>query len=208
MKGMRSVGNVNLRRGVLSWSDHSLSWGTAMTVAVPARYDAVARTLHWVMAAAIMALWVVGHMIDALPKGPVRSEVIGLHKAIGVVLLVLAVARLAWRLARPQPPLPASMPAMERLMASAGHFALYSLMVLIPVDGVLMSQSGGREVSVFGLVLPSLVGKNDALREIFKGGHEVLGWVLAAVLVGHVAAALRHRFILRDEVMDRMLPGR
>lgn len=208
MKGMRSAGNVNLRRGVLSSRDRMLSWGAVMTAAVPVRYDAVARALHWVMAAAIMALWVVGHMIDALPKGPVRSEVIGLHKAIGVVLLVLAMARLAWRMIRPQPPLPESMPAAERLMASAGHLALYLLMVLIPLDGILLSQSAGREVSVFGLVLPALVGKDDALKEMFKGGHVALGWVLAAVLVGHVAAALRHRFILKDEVMARMLPGR
>jgi cytochrome b561 len=176
-----------------------------MTLAVPGRYDAVARILHWVMAAAILALWVVGHMIDAVPKGPVRTEMIGLHKAIGVVLLVMAVARLAWRLIRPQPPLPESMPVGEQLMAAAGHVALYGLMVLIPLDGILMSQSGGREVSVFGLVLPALVGKDDALKTVFKGGHEVLGWVLAVVLVGHVAAALRHRFVLKDGVMDRML---
>lgn len=179
-----------------------------MTIAVPQRYDAVARILHWLMAAAIIALWVVGHMIDALPKGPVRSEVVGLHKGIGVVLLVMAVARLGWRFSRPQPPLPASMPPLERLAAAAGHLALYALMLLIPVDGILMSQSAGYPVSVFGLTLPSLVGKDQALREIFKTGHWLLGWVLALVLVGHVAAALRHRFILKDEVMDRMLPGR
>jgi cytochrome b561 len=179
-----------------------------MTEGVPARYDSVARVLHWVMAVAILALWVIGHMIDALPKGPVRSEVIGLHKTIGVILLVMAVARLAWRLARPQPALPVSMPAKERLMASAGHVGLYLLMVLIPLDGILLSQSAGREVSVFGLALPVLVGKDDALKEVLKGGHVALGWVLAVVLAGHVAAALRHRFILKDDIMARMLPGR
>lgn len=179
-----------------------------MTEVVPARYDSVARVLHWVMAVAILALWVIGHMIDALPKGPVRSEVIGLHKGIGVILLVMAVARLAWRVARPQPALPVSMPAMERLIASAGHVGLYLLMVLIPLDGILLSQSAGREVSVFGLVLPVLVGKDDALKDVLKGGHVALGWILAVVLAGHVAAALRHRFILKDDIMARMLPGR
>lgn len=179
-----------------------------MTTSVPDRYDAVAKTLHWVMAAVIMALWVVGHVIDALPKGPLRSDVIGVHKAVGVLTLVLFVARLAWRLTRPQPPLPDGMPAAERLLAAAGHVALYALMVLLPLGGILMSQSGGREVSVFGLVLPQLVAKNDGLKEIFKGGHVALGWALAVILLGHIAAALRHRFILRDQVMDRMMPGR
>ncbi|MBI3447020.1 MAG: cytochrome b [Magnetospirillum sp.] len=179
-----------------------------MTRAHSDRYDVVARILHWGMAAGILALWVVGHMIDAIPKGPARTEVVGLHKAIGVIMLVLAVGRLAWRLTRPAPPLPLSMPPLERLVAHAGHVALYGLMLLIPVDGILMSQSSGRDVSVFGLVLPVLVAKNDALKEIFKGGHEMLGWVLAALLIGHIAAALRHRFLLKDDIMARMLPGR
>ena len=178
-----------------------------MSSSVVERYDPVAKTLHWGMAAAIMALWVVGHMIDALPKGSMRSEVIGLHKGIGVILLVLAVGRLAWRLARPQPALPANMPPMEQLLAKLGHVALYALMIAIPLDGILMSQSGGREVAVFGLSLPVLVAKNDGLREIFKEGHEVLGWVLALVLAGHVAAALRHHLIVKDDVLRRMLPG-
>ncbi|KIL97119.1 Cytochrome B561 [Paramagnetospirillum magnetotacticum MS-1] len=179
-----------------------------MNVTAPARYDAVAKSLHWVMAAGILALWVVGHMIDVIPKGPQRSEVIGLHKAIGCIMLVLAVARLAWRLAKPQPALPPSMSPAERMLAWAGHVALYLMMVLIPVDGILMSQTAGRDVSVFGLVLPKLLAKNEALNGVFKEGHEVLGWVLAVILIGHIAAALRHRFILKDDIMARMLPGR
>lgn len=171
-------------------------------------YDPVARALHWAMAAAIMAIWVVGHMIDALPKGPIRTEVVGLHKSIGVIMLVLAVGRLAWRVARPQPPLPTAMPTGEQMLAKLGHVALYVLMLVIPLDGILMSQSGGREVAVFGLALPVLVAKNDALRETFKAGHGALGWVLAVVLAGHVAAALRHHLILKDDVMRRMLPDR
>ncbi len=174
---------------------------------VSERYDPVARALHWGMAATIMALWVVGHMIDALPKGTMRSEVIGLHKAIGVIMLVLAVGRLAWRVARPQPPLPATMPAGEQRLAKLGHMALYALMLAIPVDGILMSQSGGREVAVFGLTLPVMVAKDEALRDLFRAGHGALGWVLAVVLVGHVLAALRHHLILKDEVLRRMLPG-
>lgn len=179
-----------------------------MTTTTIDRYDPVAKTLHWGMAAAIMALWVVGHMIDALPKGSMRSEVVGLHKAIGVVVLVLAVGRLAWRIARPQPALPPHMPPLEQLLAKLGHVGLYVLMIAIPVDGILMSQSAGYGVVVFGLGLPELVAKNDGLRELFKAGHEMLGWALAVVLAGHVAAALRHHLIVKDDVLRRMLPGK
>ena len=179
-----------------------------MTTATAERYDPVARTLHWGMAAAIMALWVVGHMIDALPKGAIRSEVIGLHKGIGVMILVLALGRLAWRVARPQPALPSHMPPMEQILAKLGHVALYALMVAIPADGILMSQSAGRDVVVFGLTLPVMVAKNDGLRDVLKSGHGLMGWALALILAGHVVAALRHHLILKDEVMRRMLPGR
>ena len=179
-----------------------------MTTATIETYDPVAKTLHWGMAAAIMALWVVGHMIDTLPKGSMRSEVVGLHKAIGVIVLVLAVARLAWRVARPQPTLPSHMPPLEQLLAKLGHVALYALMIAIPVDGILMSQSAGYDVTVFGLGLPVLVAKNDALRELFKSGHGLMGWALALVLAGHVAAALRHHLIVKDDVLRRMLPGK
>lgn len=179
-----------------------------MTPNAPERYDPVARTLHWGMAAAIMAIWVVGHMIDALPKGPIRTEVVGLHKSIGVIMLVLVLGRLAWRVARPQPPLPTTMPMREQLLAKLGHVTLYILMLAIPTDGILMSQSGGREVAVFGLALPVMVAKNDGLRDAFKAGHGLLGWALALVLAGHVVAVLRHHLILKDEILHRMLPGR
>lgn len=172
------------------------------------RYDTVAMALHWLMALGIIALWLAGHLVELLPKGPARSEVIGVHKAVGVIILVLAVARLAWRFSHRQPALPDSMPPIERLLAHAGHLALYLLMIAIPLDGIVMSQGGGHPVAVFGLTLPTLVDKNDIVRGIFKEGHELLGWVLAVVVAGHVAAALRHRVILRDGIMERMLPKR
>jgi len=179
-----------------------------MTTDSVQRFDRVAILLHWLMALAIIGLWVVGHLIDVVPKGPSRSDVIFMHKSVGVIILVLAVARLAWRLTRQHPALPAAMPAWEQLLARLGHWALYGLMLAMPADGILMSQSGGREVSVFGLVLPNLLGKDEGLNHLFKEGHELLGWVLAVVVIGHAAAALRHHFILKDNVLTRMLPSR
>jgi cytochrome b561 len=179
-----------------------------MTTKTSDGYDAVAKTFHWVMAAAIIGLWMVGILLDGLPKGPMKSEVIGVHKAIGVIVLVLALGRIAWRVARPAPQLPVHMPKIEQVAAKLGHLALYLLMVAIPLDGILMSQSAGREVSVFGLVLPVMLDKNEVLRNVFKAGHEFAGWLLAAVVVGHVLAAFRHHVILKDDILRRMLPNR
>lgn len=174
----------------------------------PTQYDAVTKGLHWLMALLIIGLWGVGLAMEEMPKGDLRSQVIGLHKALGVVVLALVVLRLAWRATHAAPPLPDTMPAIEKLGAKLGHWALYALMIAIPIDGILMSQAGGRAVNVFGLTLPTFIEKNDALKSLFGDGHEVMAWVLAAVLVVHVAAALRHHVVFKDDVLRRMLPNR
>lgn len=174
----------------------------------PASYDPVAKGLHWLMAVLIIGLWCVGLTMEEMPKGDLRSQVIGIHKALGVVVLALVVVRLAWRATHRTPELPDGMPALEKLGAKLGHRALYALMVAIPVDGILMSQAGGRAVNVFGFVLPTLVEKNEQMKKFWGEGHELLAWVLAVVLVVHVVAALRHHVMLKDDVMRRMLPGR
>lgn len=174
----------------------------------PVSYDPVAKSLHWLMALLIIGLWCVGLTAEEMPKGDLRSQILGLHKAFGVVVLALVVVRLAWRATHAAPELPGTMPALEKLGAKLGHLALYGLMVAIPIDGILMSQAGGREVNVFGFVLPVLVEKNDQMKHFWKEGHELLAWTLAAVLVVHVAAALRHHVMLKDDVLRRMLPNR
>ncbi|MGE5516014.1 MAG: cytochrome b [Bacteroidota bacterium] len=177
-------------------------------MSTPTQYDPVAKSLHWLMAFLIIGLWCVGLTMEELPKGDLRSQIIGMHKAFGVVVLALVVLRLAWRATHTAPALPSSMPPLEQLGAKLGHLALYGLMIVLPLDGILMSQSGGRDVNVFGFVLPTVVEKNEEMKHFFGEGHELLAWVLAVVLVVHVAAALRHHVMLKDDVMRRMLPGR
>lgn len=173
----------------------------------PARYDAVAQTLHWLMALAIIVLWIMGHVFEALPRGPLKSDVMFWHKSIGVAVLVLAVVRLIRRHLRPMPAFPATMTAWEMKLARLAHGALYGFMLIMPINGVLVSQSGGRAVSVFGLFdLPTLVGKSEPLHKAMENMHGALGWLLAVVLIAHAAAALRHHFGLKDDVLTRMLP--
>lgn len=179
-----------------------------LIMSAPTTYDPVAKSFHWLMAVLIIALWCVGISLDELPKGDLRSQIIGLHKAFGVVVLALAVLRLAWRATHAAPALPATMPGWEQLAAKLGHLVLYGLMLAFPVSGILMSQSGGRDVNVFGLILPTLLEKNEEMKHLFGEAHETLGLILAIVLVVHVAAAIRHHVVLKDDVLRRMLPGR
>lgn len=174
----------------------------------PTAYDSITKGLHWFMALLIIALWCVGLVMEDMPKGDLRSQVIGLHKAFGVIVLLLAVVRLSWRAGHPAPELPATMPAIERLGAKLGHVALYALMIAMPIDGVLLSQAGGRAVNVFGVVLPTVMEKNEQLKDLFGEAHEIMAWILAVIVVIHVAAAIRHHVRLKDDVLKRMLPGR
>lgn len=172
------------------------------------RFDTVTILFHWGMALVIIALWGAGHVIAAMLDGPPRSELIGLHKVLGVLILLLAVARLGWRFThRPPRSLPGTRP-VERLVSSLVHAGLYALMLAIPLGGILMSQSGGHAVTVLGFELPALIGKDPALHELFEFTHQSFGWILALVLLLHVGAALKHHFVQKDATLQRMLPGR
>lgn len=173
----------------------------------PERYDGTAITLHWLMAALMIGLFGLGLVLEEFPKGDLRTQMFGLHKAFGTLALVLVVARLTWRLTHPAPTLPATMPRLETNLARLGHVALYALMIALPLSGIVMSQAGGREVSMFGLVVPTLVQPNHDLKEACEEVHEILAWTLAMVVGGHLLAALRHHFMLKDDVLARMLPG-
>jgi len=174
----------------------------------PQAYDTFSKCLHWAMAAMIIGLLLAGVVMIDLPKGSLRSDVYGIHKQVGVAVLLLAVLRLGWRLRVGVPALPATMPPLEQRLAQLGHLGLYGLMLVMPLSGILMSQSGDHPVQLLGLTLPSLVGKDKELNDLFEGAHEVLAFAWAALLAAHVGAALRHHFVLKDGVLARMLPGR
>lgn len=174
----------------------------------PVRYNGVAMALHWLMASLIIALWGLGLILDELPKGDLRSQMFGLHISTGVVILGLTVLRLGWRLIKPAPELPAAMVGVERFIAAAGHVALYALMALLPLVGIGIIETGGRALVVFGTqVLPTLMEKNPDLHDLAEGAHSTLAWILAVLVAGHALAALRHHFLLKDDVLARMLPG-
>ncbi|WP_096700513.1 cytochrome b [Magnetospirillum sp. 15-1] len=173
------------------------------------RYDAVAVGLHWLMAAAILALLGLGFVMTGLkPGSPLQFKLYQLHKSVGVLVFGLAVLRLGWRLGHQPPPLPAAMGPGERLLAHAGHWALYGLMLGLPLAGwaVVSTSPYNIPTILFGVVdLPHLPLPRD-LNALAKGTHMIGAWLLIATLMGHVTAALRHHFVLRDDVLVRMLP--
>ena len=173
------------------------------------RYTAPAIALHWLMAWLIIAVYFLGLSIDALPVGPDRIQVVGWHKWLGVTIAFLWGFRVLWRAGHRPPALPASSPAWQNAASHLVHVALYLLMIAIPVSGWLMSSAKGYTTNFFGLFdLPNLLMKDKELGHTLKEVHEVLANSLMALVGLHIAAALKHQLIDKDNLLGRMRPAR
>jgi cytochrome b561 len=171
-------------------------------------YTPVAKLLHWVLALAIVASFLVGLYMAGLPFSPQRLKLYNWHKWAGVTILTLSALRLLWRLTH-QPPADPPMPAWQRLAAHATHYALYVLFFAVPLVGWAYSSAAGFPIVWFGVLpLPDFVPVDKALAEAIKPWHGYLAYAMAALVLMHVAAALKHQFIDRDGLLLRMLPSR
>ena len=170
-------------------------------------YTKTAKALHWLMAALLFGLLALGFYMQDLPLSPEKLQLYSWHKWAGVTAFLLVAFRLFWRLAHRPPALPASMPKRMQFAAHAGHLLLYGLMIAIPLSGWLMSSAKGFQTVYFGVLpIPDLIEKNKELGHLLAEVHETLSWLFIILLVGHIAAALKHHFIDKDDILIRMLP--
>jgi cytochrome b561 len=160
-----------------------------------------------VIVALILIQVFLGLTADDLPLGMKKLKLLAEHKSFGMTILGLAVLRLAWRTANRTPELPDTLKSWERAVAQVTHWGLYLLLFALPVSGWLMSSARGFPVSWFGYFqFPDLVPKNQGFYDAMLQTHHVLVWVLGGVVLLHVAAAVKHHFMLKDDVLKRMLP--
>jgi len=184
-----------------------------MLPAASSRYHGVAIALHWLLALVLALIFGVGLYMADLPFSPARLKLYNWHKWAGVVILALSALRLLWRLAHRPPALPrrieAAMPAWQRQAHHATHGLLYALFFIVPLVGWAYSSAAGFSIVLFGaLPLPDFVPADKALAALIKPWHEISAFALAGLVVLHVAAALKHHWIDRDGLLQRMLPGR
>ena len=190
----------------------AMMWGNSTV-----RYGSVAIALHWLIAAAILFMFWLGPFMASLDEtDPRQFPLFQLHKSIGLTILVLSVARLIWRLTNPVPDLPAHMPAWERMAARAVHYAFYVLMIVVPLFGWATVSAAPIAVPTmwFGLFewpdLPVLGTLPRAQKIVTQGPlqatHAILAFSMMLLAALHVAAALKHHFRDRDQVLKHMLP--
>ena len=172
------------------------------------RYTGVAIALHWLMAAMVLASLSVGLAMTRMPLSPLRLQLYNWHKWAGIVILTLAALRLLWRL-RHRPPTLRPLPGWQLASARATHAALYILFFAVPLVGWAYSSAAGFPVVVFGvLALPDWVPPDRELAQAIKPWHARLAWLLGALAALHALAALKHQFVDRDGLINRMLPAR
>jgi cytochrome b561 len=171
-------------------------------------YAKSAIAMHWIIALLIFAAFGLGlYMTDIPGFTPTKLKLFSYHKWIGITVLIFAVLRVLWRLTHPAPgPVP-GMPKWQHAAAEAAHLGLYLLILAVPLTGYLLSVAAGVKVVYLGLwELPMPFDKSDALKDIFGMAHEWLNWTMAAIVVLHILAALKHHVVDRDGTLRRMVP--
>ena len=177
-------------------------------LATGTRYTNVAVTLHWLIAALVVAQLVLGWWMIEIPKQPVgvRAFWFNLHKSIGMTIALLVLVRVAWRARHPAPPLPAGVPIWQQRAAAISHALLYACLLGMPLAGFLGSTYSGYPIRYFGITLPTWGYKSDPLKAFFSAVHLGFAWVFMTLIAMHTAAALKHLLLDRDAVFWRMWP--
>jgi cytochrome b561 len=189
------------------------------SISRPSRYSSVAIALHWMIAALIIFELILGSVMESFPPS-VKFVLVRTHASGGLLVLVLSLARVVWRVTHRPPPFAAGMSRWERTLAHAVHYALYVAMLAMPLIGwAILSAHPARPGHGIGLVGPVQLPPiafishwqdpfQKAMHERFVGVHEAGAWILLALLLLHVAGALKHQWIDKHAELARMGIGR
>jgi cytochrome b561 len=174
----------------------------------PARFTLLSRVLHWVMAALVLAMLFIG--VGMVASVSARYHLLlSIHRPLGIAILILVVVRLVNRLLSPPPPLPAPMPLWQKLVAKLSHWLLYALMFLLPLVGWAMLSAARFPIVLYGPIqLPPILSHDAMLSAELRRLHTYLAYLLFAVFLAHLGAALFHALIRRDGVFASMMPWR
>lgn len=167
------------------------------------RFSLPSRLLHWLMAVLVIAMLFIG--VGMITSVTLYGLLVSVHKPLGIAILVLVVVRIINRLANTPPPLPASLPPIQRLAAKASHLVLYGLMIAMPLIGWGMLSAAGYPIVLYGPVaLPAILPADAGLYAALREAHSVLAYLLFATVLVHLGAALFHGLVRRDGVFESM----
>ncbi len=168
-------------------------------------YHFISKIFHWIVGLMMLGLLTLGYYMSGLEGSPFKYGLYGWHKSFGILVLMLAVLRLTWRFYLGAPEGLGTHKRWEKILSKVTHVVLYGAIFAMPLSGWLMSSAGGHGVKFFGLFkMPALMAKNKAWGGVFNQTHEILGYMILASVILHVAGALKHHFLDKDETVRRM----
>jgi cytochrome b561 len=173
------------------------------------RYSNIAVAFHWTTVALVLAQASLGFAFDNMDPSPARVELFTWHKTIGPIILLLTLARLAYRVANPPPPYSPDLPKWERIVGTWNHRIFYLLLILLPLAGLTAvsgQTTGATTPLVGGIPFPVIPGISKEVGEKAGDVHVALVFIFVALILVHAAAALKHQFVDRLPVAGRMPP--
>jgi cytochrome b561 len=178
-------------------------------IGIPNGYNGVAKGLHWLILVLLVVQFGVAWTMPEVDRDTKPVDLIAWHLSIGVLILLLMLVRLGWRAISAVPPPPADLSPPLRLLLRATHFLLYGILIVLPLLGWIYASSRGWAVRLFGVIpLPALVRSGSSWGGEMGDVHVVVSYVLLGLVGVHVIGALYHQFILKDALLQRMLPAR
>jgi superoxide oxidase len=173
------------------------------------RFDPVSMALHWLTVLLIIGQYATIWLHEAVGhETSLGLVLLATHRTMGMLTWIIGLARLVWRRKFGDlPPFPQSMPKLQRWIAKANEYGLYVLLLVQPITGLGDVLFHGRPLTLFIWQVPALMAPDPALRSLFEEAHEFGAKALLALIGLHAGAALFHGLILRDGVLQRMLPS-
>jgi cytochrome b561 len=171
-------------------------------------YGSTARLMHWITVLLVLSTIPAGTiMVQEDITRSLQDRLFIYHKNIGLIILLLVLIRLVWRALNPPPPLPDSVPVLQQRVATATHWALYAMLIFMPVTGYVRVVTGGFPIEMLDwLGVPPLLSRNETVENIAMSLHYYGRYVLIVLILMHVGGALYHGLIRRDGVFGRMWP--
>lgn len=170
-------------------------------------FDRGTRLLHWLTAGLMLTVFALAFSIDLATTRASHVAFLQLHRSVGLTIWLVTLIRLLWRQTAKYPDWPSDLSPLMRAAAKTTEYGLYTLLLLQPLLGLLQTNARGDRVNLFFLGnLPALVEKNRALAGDLLLAHKAVGFSLLGLIALHVAAALYHHFVRRDDVLTAMLP--
>ena len=172
------------------------------------RFDIVTIGLHWATVTLIAGLFGSAWLLFASDHEH-AAILLTVHRSLGVVTWAVAIVRLGWRISYAYlPPFPQNMPKAQQRLAKTSEYGLFALLLFQPLTGLAQSLTRGRHFMLFTWRVPSVMAGDKPLTALFHQIHSLSAWVLLGLIGLHILAALFHRFVLRDEVLQSMQPWR